>query len=71
MNIMYQVDDFFVRMEQDPSGRIKLTVWNEIGKKIVSDYVSAASLDSLWTSIINTSSDTVVESVKSKLLAQQ
>ncbi len=68
MNTMYQVDDFFVRIQEDSSRRLKLTVWNNFGEKLVSDYISAASLDNVWDNIAENSSDSVVESVKNTLM---
>ncbi|HHT35615.1 MAG: hypothetical protein ACE3NC_07720 [Candidatus Wallacebacter cryptica] len=68
MNVMYQLEDFFVRIREDKTGRLKLTVWNSSGDKIVSDYISAASSDHVWTSIASHSSESLVEDVKSKLM---
>ena len=68
MNLMYQLDQFFVRLRQDASGRLKLTVWNQSGEKIVSDYISAASSEHVWTSIAKACSEAVVEDDKGKLM---
>lgn len=66
MNIMYAVEEFFVRIRRDAE-RLKLTVWNSMGNKVVSDYVSAASLDKVWENVSKASSDEVVNSVKEHL----
>lgn len=68
MNTMYQVEDFFVRIQADSSRRLKLTVWNNFGEKLVSDYISAASLDNVWHNIAENSSESVVESIKNTLM---
>jgi hypothetical protein len=68
LNVMYQLDDYFVRIREDSSGRLKLTVWNQYGDKVVSDYISAATSDYVWTSIAKNSSESVVENVKCKLM---
>ncbi|MDI9418741.1 MAG: hypothetical protein GX228_10565 [Firmicutes bacterium] len=68
MNIMYKMDDYFIRIREDSSGRLKLTVWNQYGDKVVSDYISAASSDYVWTSIARSSSESVVENVKCRLM---
>lgn len=70
MNLMYQMEDYFIRIRQDSSGRLKLTVWNQAGDKIISDYVSAASLDNVWANITKNSSERVVESVKRKIMGE-
>ena len=67
MNVMYQIEEYFVRLREDASGRMKLTVWNKFGDKVISDYISAASPDSGWTSVAQNSSETVVENVKCRL----
>ncbi|NLM24726.1 MAG: hypothetical protein GX208_01225 [Firmicutes bacterium] len=66
MNVMYSVEDFFVRIRQD-AGKLKVTVWNSVGDKVVSDYVSAASLDKVWNNISKASSEAVVESIKERM----
>ncbi len=68
MNIMYQVEEFFVRLQEDSSRKLKVTVWNNLGEKLVSDYVSAASQDKVWQGIAKNSSVVVVESVKNTLM---
>jgi len=65
---MYKLEDFFIRIREDASGRLKLTVWNQYGDKVVSDYISAATSDYVWTSIARNSSESVVENVKGKLM---
>lgn len=65
-NVMYSVEEYFVRIRED-GGKLKVTVWNSVGDKIVSDYVSAASLDKVWDNIGKASSEAVVESIKKRL----
>lgn len=66
MNTMFQVDNYFARISQE-AVRLKLTVWNVEGHKLVSDYISAASLERVWNNIADLTSDKVVEVVQEKL----
>ena len=66
MNMMFQANDFFVRIRED-SGRLKLTVWSKVGEKLVSEYISAASLENVWQNIASQSSAEVVDVVKEQL----
>lgn len=63
MNVMFQVENYFVRV-RDKAGRLKLTVWDNAGTKIVSEFVSAGSLPNLWEHVGKVSSQEVVDKVK-------
>ncbi len=66
MNTMFQVDDYFVRIK-DYGGRLKLAVWTHTGEKVVSEFISAATLPQVWSHIEKMSSSNVVGAVKAKL----
>lgn len=63
MNTMFQVNEFFIRM-REKAGRVKLTVWNNQGTKLLSELVSLGSLDTVWEQIAKESSAEVVQKVK-------
>ncbi len=63
MNTMFQVNEFFIRM-REKAGRVKLTVWNNQGNKLLSELVSLGSLDTVWEQIAKDSSAEVVQKVK-------
>lgn len=62
MNTMFQVGDYFVRL-RDKGDRPKLTVWNNAGTKIVSEFITAAAPGS-WDQIEKLTSTEVVEQVR-------
>ncbi len=66
MNTMFQVDDFFVRI-RDKGGRMKLTVWNGHGNKIISEFITTDHSGNFWNLIENHSSESVVNAVKERL----
>ena len=68
MNVMFEAANYFIRIRED-RGRLKLTVWSQTGDKVVSEYVSAASLDNVWQNIATLSSSDVVQLVKKRLVS--
>lgn len=65
MSTMFKAGDFFVRLRIQ-SDRPKLTVWNNKGTKIVSEFVGAATAD-FWTKIAELTSQDVVDQVQALL----
>ena len=65
MSTMFKAGDFFVRLRVQ-ADRPKLTVWNDRGKKIVSEFVSAAT-ESFWAKIAELTSQEVVARVQALL----
>lgn len=65
MNTMFRVGDFFVRLRVQGE-RPKLTIWNDSGTKIISEFISATT-SSIWEQIAKLTSQDVVDQVQSLL----
>lgn len=65
MSTMFKVGDFFVRL-RDQGERPKLTIWNNNGTKIVSEFISSAT-PNFWVQIAKLTSQEVVDKVQSLL----
>jgi hypothetical protein len=62
---MFKVGDFFVRL-RDQGERPKLTIWNNNGTKIVSEFISSTT-PNFWVQIAKLTSQEVVDKVQSLL----
>ncbi|NMB01580.1 MAG: hypothetical protein GX971_08715 [Firmicutes bacterium] len=65
MSTMFKAGEFFVRLRVQGE-RPKLTVWNNNGTKIVSEFISSATED-FWVKIASLTSQDVVDQVQSLL----
>jgi hypothetical protein len=65
MGTMFKTGDFFVRFRVQGE-RPKLTVWNQNGTKIISEFVSSAT-PSFWAQIAKLTSQDVVDRVQALL----
>lgn len=65
MSTMFKVGDFFVRL-RDQGERPKLTIWNNNGTKIVSEFISSTT-PNFWVQIAKLTSQEVVDQVQSLL----
>ncbi len=65
MSTMFKVGDFFVRL-RDQGERPKLTIWNNNGTKIVSEFISSTT-PNFWVQIAKLTSQEVVDKVQSLL----
>lgn len=61
MNTMVRVGDFFVRL-RDQGDRPKLTVWNNSGAKIISEFISSAT-PAVWEQIGKLTTQEVVDEI--------
>ncbi len=66
MSTMVQIGDFFVRL-RDQGNRPKLTIWNNTGTKIVSEFISPTTAPSFWDQIGKLTSEDVVEKTRALL----
>lgn len=65
MSTMVQIGDFFVRL-RDQGSRPKLTIWNNTGTKIISEFITTTT-SSFWDQIGKLTSEEVVEKTKALL----
>lgn len=65
MNTMFKAGDFFVRLRVQGE-RPKLTIWNDAGTKIISEFIGA-STSNIWEQIAKLTSQDVVDQVQSLL----
>ncbi len=65
-NMMFQVEDFFVRIS-DKGHSLKLAVWNNQGQKLLSDFISSDHSGKFWNLVANNTSDSVAEEVKKRI----
>lgn len=69
MNTMFRAGDFFVRLRAQGE-RPKLTVWNNSGTKIISEFISSITPNS-WVQVAKLTSQDVVDQVQSLLQKQK
>jgi len=65
MSTMFKSGDFFVRLRVQGE-RPKLTVWNQNGTKIISEFISSTT-PNFWAQIGKLTSQDVVDQVQSLL----
>ncbi|NLJ74222.1 MAG: hypothetical protein GX331_04430 [Firmicutes bacterium] len=65
MNTMVRIGDFFVRL-RDQGDRPKLTVWNNSGTKIISEFIGSAT-PAVWEQIEKLTTQEVVDEVHALL----
>ncbi|NLL48745.1 MAG: hypothetical protein GX249_09170 [Firmicutes bacterium] len=65
MNTMFKAGDFFVRFRVQGE-RPKVTIWNQNGTKIVSEFVGGAT-DSFWAQLAKLTSQDVVDQIQALL----
>ncbi len=65
MSTMFKTGDFFVRLRVQGE-RPKLTIWNNTGTKIISEFISSTT-SSFWGKIAKLTSQEVVDEVQSLL----
>lgn len=66
MNTMFRVGDFFVRLRVQGE-RPKLTIWNQTGTKIISEFISSATAPTFWTQMAKMTTQDVVDEIQSLL----
>jgi len=69
LSTMFKAGDFFVRLRVQ-GDRPKLTVWNNRGTKIVSEFISSTT-ESFWAKIAAATSQEVVDRVQALLEGEQ
>lgn len=65
MSTMFKVGEFFVRL-RDQGERPKLTIWNNNGTKIISEFIGSAT-PNFWVQIAKLTSQEVADEVQSLL----
>lgn len=65
MSTMFKAGDFFVRLRVQ-GDLPKLTVWNDKGTKIVSEFIGSTA-EGFWTKIAELTSQEVVDQVQALL----
>lgn len=65
MSTMFKAGDFFVRVRVQGE-RPKLTIWNNSGTKIVSEFIGSTT-ENFWVQIAKLTSQDVVDQVQSLL----
>lgn len=68
MNIMFESSDYFVRI-QDKGGHLKITIWNNSGDKLLSDFLGPDPAAQFWTKVQSLTDDKVVEDLKKQVFA--
>ncbi len=69
MNTMFRSDPFFVRI-RDRGDRMELTVWNQLGTKIMSEFIASDPGGNFWNLVETHTSETVVTDVKERIAAR-
>ena len=65
MSTMFKAGEFFVRLRVQGE-RPKLTIWNQKGTKIISEFISSTT-PTFWVQIAKLTSQDVVDQVQSLL----
>lgn len=68
MNIMFDSGDYFVRIK-NKGGHQKITIWNNSGDKLLSDFLGPDPADQFWTTVESLTEAKVVEDLKKRILA--
>ncbi len=63
MNIMFDSSDYFVRI-RNKGGHLKVTIWNNSGDKLLSDFLGPDPTAQFWNSVEKLTNSTVVEDIK-------
>lgn len=66
MNIMFESSKFFVRI-QNKGGHQKLTIWNNSGDKLLSDFLGPDPAAQFWTSVESLTDSQVVADIKNHI----
>lgn len=69
MNTMFKVGEFFVRLRVQGE-RPKLTVWNNNGTKIISEFINSTT-PNFWVQTAKLTSQDVVDRVQSLLHSEK
>ena len=65
-NMMFAVDSYFVRVSNSGSS-LKLTIWNDQGTKLLSEFVSLDRSEAFWNLIAAHTSEAVAQETKKRL----
>lgn len=69
MSTMFKAGEFFVRLRAQGE-RPKLTVWNQKGTKIISEFINSPT-PTFWVQIAKLTSQDVVDQVQSLLTKEK
>lgn len=67
MNIMFESSKYFVRIK-NKGGHLKITIWDNTGEKLLSDFLGPDPAAQFWNSIESLTDSQVVQDLKDKVL---
>lgn len=67
MNVMFESSDFFVRIK-NKGGHLKITIWDNAGDKLLSDFLGPDPAAQFWTTVESLTDNQVVDELKKRIL---
>lgn len=68
MNVMFDSSDYFVRIK-NKGGHLKITIWNNAGDKLLSDFLGPDPAAQFWTTVESLTNAQVVADLKKRILS--
>ncbi|HHU61449.1 MAG: hypothetical protein QM401_11185 [Bacillota bacterium] len=66
MSTMFESSNYFVRIK-NKSGHLKITIWNNSGDKLLSDFLGPDPASQFWNKVESLTDDILIKDLKEKI----